>query len=109
LPISLVLILAVTLAGVGFAAALVIALGRAAAQGDEEMTRRLVEGRTDAIGPRRQSYAGFARAQPTIFFEPSITVPSSSTSAGTQRLPVSSCTSLRPRVLLKTPGNGASP
>jgi hypothetical protein len=97
-----------TLAGVAFVATLAIALGRAAAQGDEDMTQLLVEGLPDAIR-RRQSYAGFARAQSTISFEPSTTVPSSSTSVGTQRLPVSSWTSLRPRVWLNIPGSGASP
>jgi hypothetical protein len=109
LPISLILILVLTLAGVASAATFAIALGRAAAQGDEEMSQLLVEGLPDAIARRRETYAGFARAQPTISLEPSITVPSSSISVGTQRLPVSSWTSLRPRVWLNIPGNGANP
>jgi hypothetical protein len=104
----LILILALAL-GAGFAAALVIALGLAAARGDEEMTRLLTDKLPGSIASARQSYAGFARAQSTISFDPSMTVPSSSTSVGTQRLPVSSWTSLRPLVWLKTPGSGASP
>jgi hypothetical protein len=104
----LALIVALTL-GVGFAATVMIALGRAAARGDDALANRLTESLPESIVSRRQSYAGFAPAQSTISFDPSMTVPSSSNNVGTQRLPVSSWTSLRPRVWLNIPGSGANP
>jgi len=57
----------------------------------------------------RLGYVALCSAQATISREPSTTVPSSSTSVGTMRLPVSCSTSRRPRVRLKTLGRIPSP
>jgi hypothetical protein len=104
-------IIVIVLSAVGAASAtLALAMSRAAARADEELDELLAR-RMSALAARdlRESYAGLALAQPTISFEPSITVPSSSTSVGTQLLPVSSCTSRRPRVRFRGPGRTAQP
>ena len=78
-----------------FSAVVAVALGRAAAYADRDMEaarererfRREQRARLTVL---RGGYAGCSRAQATISREPSTTVPSSSTSAGTHRFPVSS-------------------
>jgi len=95
----MVLIIVLGIAVMGFGTMFAVALGRAAHTADEELESALTEERgLAAIVLLRDSYAGLDRAQSTMARESSITVPSSSTSVGTQRLPVSSCTSRRPRV-----------
>jgi hypothetical protein len=110
--ISVIVIVALGLAAMGFGAMLVFALGRVAAHADreaEELVASLgTEVRLPPI-PTLDGYAGFSRAHATIACDSSITAPSSRTSVGTQRLPVSSCTSRRPRVWLSRPGRGANP
>lgn len=103
---SSVLIILAILVGIALAAlCLVVALGRAAGRGDEHSERWAAEalslarlGAAGAAGenaapPRDEDYAGLALAQATISPEPSTTVPSSSTSVGTIRLPVRRFTS----------------
>jgi hypothetical protein len=94
----------------GFSAVLVLALGRVAGRADRDAAE-LWEARKATLSMTlfKDDYAGFARAQSTITRESSITVPSSSSNAGTHRFPVNFSTSERPLVLLKIPGSGAKP
>jgi hypothetical protein len=107
-----IVIVASGLAATGFSATLALALARVASRADKDMDELLAQPRPTPQSPPaglRQNYAGLARAHSTIACESSITVPSSNRSVGTQRLPVSSCTSRRPRVWLNRPGKGAKP
>jgi hypothetical protein len=90
-----------------------VALGRVAARADEEherlTSRSLAVDGAEPARWLRDDYPGLAAAHSTIARDPSIAVPSSSRSVGTQRLPVSSSTSRLPRVWFMNLGNGAKP
>ncbi len=95
----MIILVALGAGALAFSATVALALGRVAASADRQMEQQLRERRALATSAAMyRSYAGLARAQATISWEPSTTVPSSRTSVGTQRLPVSSRTSRRPRV-----------
>src|SRR6185437_14864265 len=69
-----------------------------------------LRGRGRAYGPAGAgTVAGWDFAHLTISRESNTALPSSSSSTGTQRLPVSSCARLRPAVSLKIAGSGANP
>jgi hypothetical protein len=105
------IIVVASVAGVwGLSALLVLALGRVAGRADRD-AYELWEARRERLSMTvfNEDYAGFARAQSTITRDSLITVPSSSSNAGTQRSPVNFSTSERPLVLLKIPGSGAKP
>jgi hypothetical protein len=64
---SVIVIVVSVLCAVGASATLAIALGRAAARGDEELARELARDRPPAAGPvdRRHSYTGSSPGNPS--------------------------------------------
>jgi hypothetical protein len=86
---SLILILFAALGAIGFSALIAIAFGRVSARADLASELLLLEAALAGYA----GTAGLAAAQEAISREPSITLPSSSTSVGTMRLPVKRSTS----------------
>lgn len=69
---SVVVIVASALCFVGASATLALALGRAAARGDEDLARELDRSPKPALLRRRQSYAGLGTGQAGDEREPSL-------------------------------------
>lgn len=91
---AILIILAIVVLGL-VAGCLMAALGHAAGGADRDSERWALEAKgevADADLPQ-EDYAELALAQATISAEPSMTLPSSSTSVGTIKLPVRRLTS----------------
>jgi len=103
------IIVALALGAVAFSAVTAIALGRVAGQADRDMELLIEKRRAGDPITASQTSAGLDPVHAPVSTVPSITVAAASTSGATERSPVSSWTSRRPRVRLTTPGSGAKP
>ncbi len=103
------IIVALALGAVAFSAVTAIALGRVAGRADRDMELLIEKRLAGEPITASQTYAGLDPVHTPISGEPSIAVASASRSLASERSPVSSWTSPRPRVRLTTPGSGAKP
>jgi hypothetical protein len=107
------LVIAIALVAVAvllaLAALVAVALARTAAHADWELEQQLQRQARGEVEAPRGGYARLAAAHSAIAAEPSMTVPSSSTSVGTHWLPVNSFTSRRPRVRFSASGSQPKP